>query len=220
MRTILYLVRHGQTAGNRDGRHQRYDTPLSEAGETQARLVAERLASEGPFAALYVSDLARTLQTGTVIGARLGLEPVAEPRLRELDMGDWKGMLVSEVQERFPGQRERWIAGGGLQRAPGPAGESTADVYARVTGAFDDIVTKHAGERVILVSHGWALSMLLAAIHAWDYADCFREQRIRLGNTAISIVEVDSTGERRCTLLNCTRHLGEDPELSIERETV
>ena len=112
MRTVVYLVRHGETAGNRLRRYQPYDTPLTDEGRAQARLVAERLAGAGTFAALYTSDLARTLETAAVIGARLGLAPIAEPRLRELDTGDWKGSLYDDVEARFPGYRERWIAAG------------------------------------------------------------------------------------------------------------
>ncbi|MGI8552398.1 MAG: histidine phosphatase family protein, partial [Dehalococcoidia bacterium] len=207
MRTIVYLVRHGETEGNRVRRYQPYDTPLSERGRAQAQLVSERLAAAGPFAALYTSDLSRTNETAGVIGEQLGLNPIPDPRLRELDTGDWKGSLYDEIETRFPGHRDHWISGGGIERLPGSSGESTGDVYRRVTAAFEDIIGRHPGERVLLVSHGWALAILLAPIHGWDYADTFREQRIPLGNTAVSVIEVDSDGARRCTLLNCTRHL-------------
>lgn len=207
METRVYLVRHGETPGNRLRRYQVYDTPLSDEGREQARLVAARLAEEGPFAALYSSDLARTRETARAIGAAVGLEPVLEPRLRELDSGDWKGSMYDDIETRYPGHRERWIAGGGLERMPGAEGESTTDVHDRVTAAFDDIVARHPGEQVIAVSHGWALAILLAAIHEWGYAEAFRDQRIALGNTSVTIVEVDTAGARRCALLNCTRHL-------------
>lgn len=209
MPTTVYLVRHGETPGNRLRRYQPYDTPLSEQGREQARLVAERLAhpGEGPFTALYASDLARTMETARTIGARLGLQPIPEPRLRELDTGDWKGTLYEEIEARYPGRRDAWIGAGGLERMPGATGESTGDVYARVTAAFDEIVARHAGDRVIAVSHGWALAMLMAAVHGCDHAEAFREQRFQFSNTAVSVVEVDAEGVRRCTLLNCTRHL-------------
>ncbi|HZU76136.1 MAG TPA: histidine phosphatase family protein [Dehalococcoidia bacterium] len=207
MTTTLYLVRHGETMGNRVRRYQPYDTPLTDEGRAQARLVAARLAEEGPFAALYASDLTRTLETAAAIGEQLGLRLVPDPRLRELDCGDWKGVLYTEIEARFPGHRERWIAAGGLERLPGPEGESTTDVHARVTAAFNEYVTRHAGGRVILVSHGWALGMLLAAIEDVHYADAFREQRYQFGNTSVTIVEVDNGGVRRCSLRNCTRHL-------------
>jgi broad specificity phosphatase PhoE len=207
MRTVVYLVRHGETPGNRIRRYQPYETPLTEEGRAQARLVAERLTGAGPFDALYSSDLVRTMETATTIGGRLGLTPIPEPRLRELDTGDWKGSLYEEIEARFPGHRQRWIDGGGLERLPGTAGESTTDVYQRMGAVFDDIIARHPGGRLIAVSHGWALALLLAGIHAWDHGEAFREQRIQLGNTAVTVVEVDAEGARRCTLLGCTRHL-------------
>jgi broad specificity phosphatase PhoE len=207
MQTVIYLVRHGEMAGNRVRRYQAYDTPLSDEGREQARLLAERLAGEGSFAALYTSDLARTLETAAAIGKRLDLAPILEPRLRELDVGDWKGTLYEEIERRFPGQRERWIAGAGLERLPGATGESSADVQQRVVAAFEELAARHAGERVIAVSHGWALAVLIAALHGWDHAETFREQRLRLDNTAVTIFAIDASGDPRCELLNCTRHL-------------
>ncbi len=207
MQTTVYLVRHGETPGNRSRRYQHYDTPLSDDGRNQAQRVAKRLTDDGPFAALYTSDLARTMETAAAISARLGLDPILDPRLRELDTGDWRGTLHDDIEAHSPGHRERWIAGGGAERLPGATGESTTDVYERVTAAFDDIVARHTGERVIAVSHGWALAVLLAAIHAWDHTEAFREQRIQLSNTSVSVVEIDAAGARLCTLLNCIRHL-------------
>lgn len=209
MQTLIYLVRHGETDGNRVLRYQPYDTPLSATGRGQVQRLAERLAEEGPFAALYASDLTRTLETAAVVGERLGLAPIPDRRWRELDAGDWKGQLYADVEVSFPGQRARWFEGGGLERMPGAAGESSADVRDRVTAAFEELVQQHAGERCIVVSHGWALAIVLAAIHDWDHAAAFRQQRIRLTNTAVSVIEVDPGNVRRCILLNCTRHLPE-----------
>jgi broad specificity phosphatase PhoE len=207
VQTVLYLVRHGETAGNRVRRYQAHDTPLSDAGRAQAHRLAERLAGEGPFSAIYASDLARTLETAAIIGDRLALPPLPEPRLRELDVGNWKGELYEEIERRFPGERDRWIAGGGLERMPGAGGESSSDVLNRVSAAFEEIVARHPGERVIAVSHGWALAVLTAALHGWDHAATFRDQRLRFDNTAVTVIEVDAGGALRCSLLNCTRHL-------------
>ena len=206
MLTTVYLVRHGETDGNRVRRYQPYDMPLSDLGREQARLVAERLAVEGPFTALYASDLARTMETATAIAGSLELAPRPEPRFRELDTGDFKGSLYDDIEARHPGMRERWIAGGGVERLPGAAGESTTDVHRRVTEAFEELVALHAGERIIVVSHGWALAMLLAALHNVEHTEAFREQRFPFGNTSVTIVEIEGD-TRRCVLINSTGHL-------------
>jgi broad specificity phosphatase PhoE len=100
--TTLVLVRHGETLGNREGRFQVYDTPLSDAGRIQAARLAERLAGEPPADALYASDLARASETAAIVGRRLGLPPIADAALRELDVGDWKGLLRSDVLAQAP----------------------------------------------------------------------------------------------------------------------
>jgi len=205
--TTVFLVRHGETAGNLERRVQPYDTPLSARGRAQARLVARRLAAEGPFDALYTSDLLRARQTASVIGKSLRLRPRNDARLRELDLGDWKGYLQDEIGLHFSCSRDEWVASGGLERAPGAGGESTTDVVTRVSAAFEQTVAEHAGKKVALVSHGWALMLLLAALFKEEHAEVFREQRRHLANTSVTVFEPGPAGEYFCSLLNCTRHL-------------
>jgi probable phosphoglycerate mutase len=93
--TEVVLVRHGASepavAGQRfpllDGHG---DPALAAEGEVQAALVAERLAGE-PLSGLFVTTLKRTAQTAAPLAARLGLEPVVIPDLREVRLGDWEG---------------------------------------------------------------------------------------------------------------------------------
>lgn len=205
--TTLILIRHGETLGNRDGRFQTYDTPLSEEGRRQAALLAERLAAEGPVDALYTSDLARAQETAAVVGRRLGLTPVSDPALRELDVGDWKGLLRAEVAERHPGGFEGWLVGGGAVRLPGEAGECCGDVTARAVAWLERVLARHPGERVAAVSHGLTLTILLALLQEHDPQEALRTRSLGLGNTAVNVVEVDAAGARRCLLLGCTSHL-------------
>ena len=207
--TTLVLVRHGETAGNREGRFQLYDTPLSDAGRAQAARLADRIVAAGSVQAIYTSDLARARETALVLGERLGLTPCLDPALREVDVGDWKGLLRAEVEERYPGGFQGWLAGGGLERLPGEAGECIEDVARRVAACIDRIVATHPGERVVVISHGVTLAVLLSQIHGWDRVEALVGRHVQLGNTAVSIVEVDIAGERRCMLLGCTAHLDE-----------
>lgn len=209
MDTTIYLVRHGETAGNRVRRVQSYRTPLSRLGQLQAQQLAARLEAEGPFSALYASDLLRARQTARVIGQRLNLEPVLDGRLRELDAGDWKGARVDDIEARTSNQHSRWIAAGGLERWPGATGESTADVYARVTAAFGEVVARHAGEKVAVVSHSWALSLLLAAVFRCSFIDAFRDQRFHLNNASVTVVIAGAEHRYSCDLFNCTAHLSD-----------
>lgn len=207
--TVLILVRHGETLGNREGRFQTYETPLSDVGRTQAVRLAERVAAEHPVRAIYSSDLARTMETATIIGDRLGLSPRPHRAMRELDVGDWKGLLRSDVLGSFPGGFDGWLAAGGIEPLPGESGECRDDVARRTTGAMDEIVAKHSGECVLVVSHGLALGILLGEINGWERIDTLTSRRALQGNTAVNIVEVDSTGIWRCSLVGCVRHLAD-----------
>lgn len=209
--TTLILVRHGETPGNREGRYQTHDTPLSSEGRLQAVVLAERLAAEPPFDALYTSDLRRAMETAEILGARLGLTPVCRTGLRELDVGDWKGLLRSEVMELYPGGFAGWLADGAVAKLPGDAGECGEDVAARARAALDRIVADHAGGRVLAVSHGLTLGITLAAIHGWDRTETLRTGRAAQGNAAVNVVEVDHDGLWRCLLLGCVQHLDAPP---------
>jgi hypothetical protein len=122
--TVLVLVRHGETLGNREGRFQTYGTPLSDTGRTQASRLAERIAAEHRVRAIYTSDLTRALETATIIGDRLGLTPIPDRAFRELDVGDWKGLLRPDVMEQFPGGFDGWLADGGREPLPGAEGST------------------------------------------------------------------------------------------------
>jgi len=205
--TRLVLVRHGETTGNRDRRFQTYDTPLSPDGRVQAECLAARLAAEPPFTALYASDLTRALETAGVVGARLGLRAHSVVALRELDLGDWKGRPHADMETVYAGGFEGWIAAGGTPRLPGPAGECLDDLVTRAVACLEDLIARHPGERVLLVSHGLTLGVLLAHAHGWDQVEAFRSRRVRLANTAVSEVERDTTGAWRCLVVGCTAHL-------------
>jgi len=204
--TTLILVRHGETLGNREGRFQTYETPLSEEGRAQAARLAERLAAEGPVDALYASDQPRARETGEIVGRRLRLTPTLDPALRELDVGDWKGLLHDEAAERYGVTFAGWLATGGRERTPGAAGECCDDVAERAGAWLRRTLARHRGERVVAVTHGLTLSILLAEIAGEDRHVALG-RRLRQGNTAVNVVEIDAAGAHRVSLVNCTAHL-------------
>jgi broad specificity phosphatase PhoE len=158
--TELWLVRHGQTDWNMEGRYQgQADMPLNAAGIAQAEAAAAQLAG-GSFAALYSSDLQRALRTAEIIAARLGLPVRRDQRLREIHQGQWQGLLVTEIAARYAGEISRFHASPATARAPG--GESVGEVAARLWSAADDYARAHPGGKVLVVSHGLALATLIA----------------------------------------------------------
>jgi 2,3-bisphosphoglycerate-dependent phosphoglycerate mutase len=156
--TELWLIRHGQTDWNVDGRLQgQTDIPLNETGLTQARELAARL-GEQAFRALYSSDLRRAAQTARVIGAALRLEVQLHRGLREICFGEWEGQTPAEIRQCYPqiiAERHQHPLD---TRSPG--GETDREVARRVAAAADEIVRAHPVGPVLVVSHGRALALL------------------------------------------------------------
>ena len=96
--TLIYLIRHGETDWNLNGRWQgQINIPLNETGRQQASLLAAHLRHyRGLFGRLYSSDLGRAWDTAAIIGEALGQPPVALPGWRELDVGCWGGLTKAE----------------------------------------------------------------------------------------------------------------------------
>jgi len=179
-RAILTLVRHGQTSANLDGVwHGSTDTPLTGLGRRQATALARWLARHHPDAsAVYTSDLQRAVDTARAIAGALGLEPQADPGLREYDLGAWEGITFRELWDRY----RLWDR---MREDPHFAehgGETPLEVVERFVGALRRIAAAHPGERVVVVSHGGGLSMALGALLDGHYTKWDRV----MGNCAVS----------------------------------
>jgi probable phosphoglycerate mutase len=154
-RVELTLVRHGETLWNVEGRMQGHgDSPLSERGRLQAEALAGALSAEG-LDALYSSDLRRALDTARPIAAVLGLPVRPDARLRERHLGVLEGRTFAEVARDEPELLARWQGTDPAWVVPG--GESKQQKHARVVAALASIVERHAGERVLAVTHGGGL---------------------------------------------------------------
>jgi probable phosphoglycerate mutase len=160
--TRVILVRHGETAWNVEGRLQGdADSPLTAAGEAQARALAERFARE-PFDVLYSSDLGRARQTAEAVSARTGQAIRLHAGLRERGLGVFQGLCRAEVEARHPDEWRR-LLGGDWDFAP-PGGESTRGSVARFVTAVTEIADAHAGETVAMVTHGGVLGGFLREV--------------------------------------------------------
>ncbi|MBC7325685.1 MAG: histidine phosphatase family protein, partial [Moorella sp. (in: Bacteria)] len=104
----IYLVRHGETEWNNNGRYQGHtDVALSVSGRRQAELLRERFRSI-PLDSVYSSDLSRARETAAVIAAPHGLTIKTEEAFREIDFGFWEGLTYQEITARYPHEWERW----------------------------------------------------------------------------------------------------------------
>lgn len=157
--TELWLVRHGATDWNLQGRYQgQIDVPLNPTGLEQAQALAQKLAGK-KFAAIYCSHLERARQTAQALADRLNLAVKIDPRLQEVSLGDWEGELFDDIAQNYPEHIAERRSNPVHSRPPG--GESVAEVAARMAQAADDIARAHPEGPVIIVSHGLALATLI-----------------------------------------------------------
>jgi alpha-ribazole phosphatase len=158
--TRLILIRHGETDWNIEGRWQgQADVPLNERGREQALRIAQALSRE-KIAAVYSSDLCRARETAQVLAACLGQSVRLDRRLREIHQGEWQGLLVSEIEEKYAVEFQQRQTNP-MSVAP-PGGETARQVMERVRQAIEEIVRRHPEESVAVVSHGFAIACLLA----------------------------------------------------------
>ncbi|HEV2567455.1 histidine phosphatase family protein [Sphingomonas sp.] len=168
--SVLWLVRHGQSAGNvaHDTAHEQglaripltgrdVDVPLSPLGEQQAQALGTWFASEDERPdVLLSSSYVRAQQTATLFRDAGGCDPAipicVDERLREKEFGILDGLTATGVAATYPDQAEfRRILGKFYHRPPG--GESWADVILRLRSLLDTVSLHHAGEKVMIVAH-------------------------------------------------------------------
>ena len=198
-RSILTLVRHGETSANLDHVwHGSTDTALTDRGVAQAERVAARVADEYADATAIVSSpLQRTRRTAEAIARALDCVLELDAGLREYDLGRWEGRPYRElmVEEKFWDQ---------IRDDPDFAphgGETPRQVAERLTTTLTRLSEVHRGRRVIVVTHGGALSMALGAFLDGDYS---RWHRV-MENCALSELVLEP--EPELLSFNRTEHL-------------
>ncbi|PLX83743.1 MAG: alpha-ribazole phosphatase [Desulfuromonas sp.] len=196
-RTRIYLVRHGQVEGHEEKRYNgQADVALTELGRRQYRGLKERLDGES-ISAVYSSDLSRCLEGARPLAAGHGLEPVPEPRLRELHIGRWEGKTWKELQAAYP---EEWQARlDDLVHHRVTGGESLLEMAERVRPAVKEIVTRHVGEEVLVVAHGGVNRVILLDAIGAPLDKMFH---IEQGFGCLNVIDYFADGYRTVQLLN------------------
>lgn len=204
----LYLVRHGITVWNQEGRLQGHtDIPLSEEGMVQAQKLGARLAHmEPPIQAVWSSDLMRARQTAEAVAAPFGLPVQTTPLLREIMLGEWEGLTEADIHTRGETELLHLYRQDPCEHRP-PGGETLEAAYHRIISAGEQIRERYKSGAVAVVGHGGSLRALLCEALSAPPATmlCFS-----LSNASLSIIE-DLTRNirrhRRLLLVNDTSHL-------------
>jgi probable phosphoglycerate mutase len=156
--TRLIVVRHGQTEWNAAGRIQGHlNSRLDADGRAQAEALAARLVGE-PLAAIYTSDLGRTLETAAPTASGRMMDIVTDPRLRERHLGVFQGLTFAEAEHQFPEMFKRYKARD--LHVHFEHGESLVVLRERVAEVLTEIAARHPGEAVLVVTHGGVLDQI------------------------------------------------------------
>jgi probable phosphoglycerate mutase len=188
--TLLALIRHAPTAWNRAGRMQgRHDVPL--LAESRSDLGRRRIPSA--FTGFYAlsSPLRRCLDTAAML--RLAVSP--EPRLIEMDWGQFQGRTLAELR-RLHGDELAVNEARGLDFRP-PGGESPRDVQARVAPLLHEIAV--AERPTIAVTHRGVIRAIYAQATGWDMTG---DSPIGLAPYALHLFALDKGGVPRVEKLN------------------
>jgi broad specificity phosphatase PhoE len=208
----IILVRHGQTAYNREQIIRgRADVPLDDHGRRQASLLAEAMARR-ELGGIYTSPLLRARETAEAIAARCGLSVEESASLIDMDFGEWQGEPWAEVERRWPDPVAIWQ--GEPERFRAPGGESLEEVRARAAAFVSRLAEAADQSPIALVSHRVVVKAILCDVLGAGLRPFWR---IRQDTAAVSVLEGHrgrlalATANDRCHL----RALGEGEQIDF-----
>lgn len=199
--TNLYIIRHGESVANVEGRYQgqTYDTDLSQLGIKQSQAVAEELSLEN-IEQIICSPLKRTLQTAQIIGKHLDLSIQTDARIIEINHGGWEGLKKTEIARKFPEPYRLW------QTVPAsvqmPNGENSGQVLERALLFINSI--ENSDKNIALITHDLVIRVLI--MH-WQQKDLNRVWEIALDNCGISKVALGNNIKIKIEYINKNLHL-------------
>ncbi|WP_241236989.1 bifunctional RNase H/acid phosphatase [Georgenia faecalis] len=211
----VVLVRHGVTTMTEAARYSGGDRPgppLSEAGRAQVARAAGLLAGLGDTlwtdlprpTAVIASPMVRTQDTAAILVGRLRLPaPVLDDAFAECRFGDWEGLTVEEMEERWPGELARWATEDGVR--PSGGGESMIELGERVGARLRALAHERAGETVVVAAHAVVIRAAVGIVatmppSAWN--------SVRVPPASVTVLRLWPGGVGELTVVACPAELG------------
>ena len=161
--TTVFLARHGATLNNLAVpirlQGNSINGPLAPVGVEQATALGEALRAVR-VDAIYSSTMLRARQTAEIVAAPQGLTPLAVAGLHEISVGQWEGLSWVEIQARYPTEFQAFFEN--PAEVPYLGGECYIDVLVRARPAFNELVAKHSGQTIVIVTHNVVNRVLVA----------------------------------------------------------
>ena len=185
--TRLYLLRHGSTKSNRDGRYMgRSEEGLSGDGRWEVRQLAQRLASN-ELTAVYSSPLQRAKETAQIIAQPHRLNVAISPDFNELDLSRWAGLTATEIAARDPKAWDIWCNDPMNLSISGI--ESFVELQHRIRRGLDQVSASHPEGNVAVTTHDGIvrIAVLLALGIPLDHY-----RAVTVTNAGMTILDIDS----------------------------
>jgi probable phosphoglycerate mutase len=184
---ILYLIRHGQTNWNREGKIQgSNDIELNKTGILQAEELSRNiLSSDIRFSKIYTSRQKRALKTALILSIATSVDYIPIDGLEEINLGEWEGLTWDEVKMIYPAEFDSWLNNRRYQKPP--KGESYQEMLERALAAIHKIINNNTGD-IAIITHSAVIMCLQCYVTNTPFSDMLK---FRTANT--DIVRIDST---------------------------
>lgn len=211
-KTFIYLIRHGECTGNKEGRIRgRLEFPLNETGIKQAHALAAAMKGKG-IEYIYSSPLSRAADTAKILGDALGLPYETREGFNDICIGTWENRIKAELAVEQPEKWKQWIEDPDNVSFEG--GESMAEVRRRTLAELNKVVSEHPGSTMALVAHRGVLKPLVSEALGIGIPSYWR---IHFDTASYSLLTYDDDQGFCLMGLNYTQHLT-DAGLSVVQE--
>jgi probable phosphoglycerate mutase len=201
----FFIIRHGETAWNTEGRFQgQRDTELNGRGLDQSKRAARYLAGH-KFDAVASSPLKRAGILAGMIADGCGAPLDTIPAFTEINHGEWEGLLSTEVRERWPELLAEWHSSPHTVVMPGEGGESLRAVQKRAAASAAELAAKYSGD-VCVAAHDAVIKALICHFTGAPLSSFWRFQ---IANCGLTIAEVTEGHPPRVSLMGDAHYLDE-----------
>ena len=181
----LYIIRHGETYWNIEGRMQgTKDSKLTEQGKKEALNLGENL-KDTKIDCIYSSPLERAYDTSVLIRGEREIPIEIKSNLIEMNFGKWEGMLSDDVEKLYKNEHYRFWNEPHLYTTLD--GETFEELIKRVKITLDEIVNQNKGEHVLLVTHAIVIKAIYAIVKGYKVEEFWNPPFIK--NTCVTIIE-------------------------------
>lgn len=202
-KTTIYLIRHGECAGNKENRIRGcVDFPLNDNGVEQAYALAEAMKDKN-IEYIYSSPLTRATSTARILGDALGLPYQTKKGFTNIHLGPWENRIKAELAVQEPDKWQTWLDQ--PEELVIDGGETLDQVGERALRDLNAIIEEHRGSTMALIAHRGVLKPLMAAAIGVSRPSYWR---LHVDTASYSMLTYDSLHGFCLMGLNYTQHLG------------